>query len=128
FMYFVLKPQAGNPLQLDVDLLRDFAEDFVRPRMESVAGVSQVRVGGGAQRQIQIKVDAARLAQRGISLTDVRTAIRARNRDASGGDIESGKSRYLLRVVGRFEQLSQLENLIVKRIGAANILLKDVAS
>ena len=128
FMYFVLKPQAGNPLQLDVDLLRDFAEDFVRPRMESVAGVSEVRVGGGAQRQIQIKVDAARLAQRGISLIDVRNAIRARNRDASGGDIESGKSRYLLRVVGRFEQLSQLENLIVKRIGAANILLKDVAS
>ena len=39
FMYFVLKPLQGNPLNLDVDLLRDFAEDFIRPRMESVAGV-----------------------------------------------------------------------------------------
>jgi multidrug efflux pump subunit AcrB len=128
FMYFVLKPQAGNPLQLDVDLLRDFAEDYVRPRMESVPGVSEVRVGGGAQRQIHIKVDPTRLAQRGISLIDVRTAIRARNRDTSGGDIESGITRYLLRVVGRFEQLSELENLTVKRIGSASILLKDVAS
>ncbi|WP_054016386.1 efflux RND transporter permease subunit [Pseudoalteromonas sp. R3] len=128
FMFFLLKPQAGNPLQLDMDLLRDYAEDYIRPRMESVTGVSEVRIGGGAQRQIQIKVDAARLAQRGISLSDVRTVIRDRNRDTSGGDIESGESRYLLRVIGRFEQLNELENLIIKRDGNANVLLKDVAS
>ena len=128
FMYFVLKPQPGNPLNLDVDLLRDYAEDFIRPRMETVAGVSEVRVGGGAQRQIQIKVDAARLAQRGISLVDLRSAIRARNKDTSAGDIESGKSRYLLRVIGRFDDLSQLENLIISDRGEAKVLLKDVAS
>ncbi|NMP31156.1 efflux RND transporter permease subunit [Thalassotalea sp. M1531] len=128
FMYFVLKPQQGNPLGLDVDLLRDFAEDFIRPRMESVAGVSEVGVSGGAQRQIQIKVDAARLAQRGISLPELRSAIRSRNKDTSAGDIESGKTRYLLRVIGRFEQLEELENLIVSRKNNANILLKDVAT
>ncbi|KGJ95563.1 efflux RND transporter permease subunit [Colwellia psychrerythraea] len=128
FMYFSLKPQAGNPLALDVDLLRDFADDFIRPRMESVPGVSEVGIRGGAQRQIQIKVDAARLAQRGISLPQLRTAIRNRNKDTSAGDIESGKSRYLLRVIGRFEQLSELENLIISRKDKANILLKDVAS
>lgn len=128
FMYFVLKPLPGNPLNLDVDLLRDFAEDFIRPRMESVSGVSEVRVGGGAQRQIQIKVDAEQLAQRGISLSELRNAIRNRNRDASAGDIESGTSRYLLRVVGRFEQLTELENLIIRSENNANIYLKDVAT
>lgn len=128
FMYFVLKPQPGNPLNLDVDLLRDYADDFIRPRMESVAGVSEVGVRGGAQRQIQIKVDAARLAQRGISLPELRTAIRLRNKDTSAGDIESGKSRYLLRVVGRFEQLNELENLIISHKNGVNTLLKDVAT
>ena len=127
FMHFTLKPQAGNPFALDVDLLRDFAEDYVRPRMESVSGVSDVGVSGGAQRQIQIKVDAYRLAQRGISLPELRTAIRNRNQDSSAGDIESGESRYLLRVVSRFESLSELENLIITRKNDANILLKDVA-
>ena len=128
FMYFVLKPLPGNPLNLDVDLLRDFAEDFIRPRMESVSGVSEVRVGGGAQRQIQIKVDAEQLAHRGISLSELRNAIRNRNRDASAGDIESGTSRYLLRVVGRFEQLTELENLIIRSHNNTNIYLKDVAT
>lgn len=128
FMYFTLKPVAGNPFDLDVDMLRDYAEDFVRPRMESVAGVSEVRVGGGAQRQIQIKVDAARLAQRGISLPELRSAIRTRNKDTSAGDIESGKSRYLLRVIGRFEQLNELEELVVARRNTTDIRLKDVAT
>ena len=127
FMYFVLKPLPGNPLNLDVDLLSDFAEDYVRPRMESVSGVSEARVYGGAARQIQIKVDAAKLAQRGISLTQVRNAIRDRNKDASAGDVESGKTRYLLRVVGRFEQLDEINDIELKRIGDATVRLKDVA-
>jgi multidrug efflux pump subunit AcrB len=128
FMFFRLAPLNGNPMDIDVDMLRDFADDFIRPRMESVQGVSQVDVRGGSSRQIQIKVDAAKLAQRGISLIAVRDAIRARNSDASAGDLESGENRYLLRVVGRFEQLSQLENLIVSRTGNANLYLKDIAN
>jgi len=128
FMFFRLAPLNGNPMAIDVDMLRDFADDFIRPRMESVQGVSQVDVRGGSSRQIQIKVDATKLAQRGISLISVRDAIRARNSDASAGDLESGENRYLLRVVGRFEQLSQLENLIVSRTGNANIYLKDIAN
>ncbi|GHF94176.1 efflux RND transporter permease subunit [Thalassotalea marina] len=128
FMYFILKPIKGNPLSLDVDLLRDYAEDYIRPRMETVAGVSEIGVNGGAQRQIQIKVDATKLAKRGISLPELRSAIRARNKDASAGDIESGKSRYLLRVMGRFEQLEDINNLIISRKNGANVLLKDVAT
>jgi multidrug efflux pump subunit AcrB len=127
FMYYALKPQVGNPLQLDMDLIRDYAEDYIRPRMESVAGVSEIGVRGGSAKQIQIKVDPARLAQRGLSLGDVRTAIRKRNRDASAGDIESGKERYLIRMVARFSHISELEDLILLRQGNANIQLKDVA-
>ena len=127
FMYFSLKPEKGNPLNLDMDLIRDYAEDFVRTRMESVPGVSEVRVGGGAARQIQIKVDPARLAQRGISITSVRNAIRNRNKDASAGDIESEKERFLIRVIGRFTTVEELKNVIIQRNNNVNILLKDVA-
>ncbi|WP_423187563.1 efflux RND transporter permease subunit [Alishewanella sp. d11] len=128
FMFFRLMPLSGNPLQLDMDMLRDYAEDFVRPQMERVTGVSEVGVGGGAERQIQILVDPAKLAQRGISLTQVRNAIRARNRDSSAGDIDSGKRRYLLRMVGRFEHLDDLENLILTQQGDNQVRLKDVAT
>ncbi len=127
FMYFSLKPTKGNPLSLDMDLMRDYAEDYIRPRMESVSGVSEVRVGGGAARQIQIKVDPSRLAQRGLSIATVRNVIRNRNRDASAGDIETAKERYLIRVLGRFESIDELENIILSRVDDTNIRLKDVA-
>lgn len=128
FMYYSLTPLQGNPLNLDMDMIRDYADDYVRPRMERVQGVSQVGIGGGAERQIQVLVDPARLAQRGISLTDVRDAIRMRNRDTSAGDIDSGKRRYLLRMVGRFEQITELENMIVRQQGDVQVKLKDVAT
>jgi len=128
FMYFRLMPLNGNPLNLDMDMLRDYAEDYVRPQMERVPGVSEVGVSGGAERQIQVLVDPTRLAQRGISLTQVRDAIRARNRDSSAGDIDSGKRRYLLRMVGRFDQLDELENLIISQQGDNQVRLKDVAT
>lgn len=128
FMFFRLRPLQGNPLQLDMDMLRDYAEDFVRPRLERVPGVSEVGVGGGAERQVQVLVDPARLAQRGLSLSDVRDAIRARNQDRSAGDIDSGKRRYLLRTVGRFDELADLEELTLAQRGDSQVRLKDVAT
>ncbi|MEQ9463659.1 MAG: efflux RND transporter permease subunit [Haliea sp.] len=127
FMFFNISPLAGNPRQVEMDRVLDFVEDFVKPRVARVTGVSEVSVGGGAERQIQILVDPGRLAQRGLSLTDVREAVRGRNRDRSGGDIESGKREYLLRTVGRFEDLAELEQLILVRRGDAVIRLQDVA-
>jgi multidrug efflux pump subunit AcrB len=128
FMFFTLRPLEGNPLGLDMDLIRDYAEDYVRPRMETVPGVSDVNIRGGSARQIQVKVDPSRLAQRGISLSDVRNAIRERNRDASAGDLESGKERYLIRMVGRFNTIQELESLVIARQGNTNIFLSDVAT
>ncbi len=127
FMYFRVAPLPGNPRGVDMDMIRDYVEDHVRTRMERVPGVSEVGVWGGAERQVQIRVDAARLAERNITLGQVRSAIRARNRDVSGGDIESGKRRYLLRTVGRFDSVESLEDLVLSRRGDAITRLGDIA-
>ncbi len=127
FMYFRVEPLPGNPADLDMDMMRDFVDDNVRTRMERVPGVSEVSVRGGAERQIQILVDPARLAERGISLSGLRDIIRSRNVDISGGDIDTGKRRYLLRTVGRFDDITQMEELIIKREGDSIVRLGDIA-
>ncbi len=128
FMYYRVAPLDGNPRGLDMDMMRDFINDTVRTRMESVSGVSQVEVRGGAERQVRLLVDAQKLAERKLSLIDVRDAIRTRNLDISGGEVDSGKRRYLLRTVGRFESLAQLEQLILVRRGDGVVRLSDVAT
>ncbi len=127
FMYFRIATLEGNPRELDIELMRDFIEDRVRPRMESVPGVSEVTVGGGADRQMQVIVDEAALAQRGLSLLDLRDAIVSRNQDISGGEIDAGKRRYLLRTVGRFDDVESLEQLVVRRQGDSVVRLGEVA-
>jgi multidrug efflux pump subunit AcrB len=128
FMYFRLTVRNGNPLGLNLNLMRDFVEDEVRPRLERVPGVSQVQVGGGAERQVRIEIDSARLAERGLSTLDVRDAIRNRNRDTSGGDLDRGKRRYLIRTLGRFESVQDIEQLIIARRSDAIVRLADVAT
>lgn len=127
FMYFRIGARADSPLDLDLDMMRDYVEDFVRPRLERVPGVAMVQVGGGSERQVRIEVDPGRLAERGLTLSQVREAIRARNRDTSGGDLDSGKRRYLLRTVGRVRDLDQLGELVIRSSDNVVVRLRDVA-
>ncbi len=127
FMFFRVQPLAGNPRGLDMDMMRDFVEDHVQVRMETVPGVSQVLVWGGAERQVRVLLDPARLAERGLGVVDVRTALRSRNRDVSGGEVESGKRRFLLRTIGRFERVEELERLVLARRGDGVVRLGQVA-
>lgn len=127
FMYFAISPLPGNPRNINIIMMRDFIVDNVRTRLSSVPGVSQVNVSGGAERQIKILLDPTRLADRQLTILDVRNAIRARNRDVSGGEIDGGKRRYLLRTVGRFDSIESLQDMIVDRRGDSLIRLGDIA-
>lgn len=126
FMYFRLMPQTGDFTEDDIVKLRDWAEDYVQTPMERVPGVSSVALRGGAARQMQVYVDPVKLAERGIRLTELREVIRARNRDVSGGDLNSGKRRYLLRTIGRFQSAEELENLVIAERDGAFVRLRDV--
>ncbi len=126
FMYFSIAPLGGNPKGLVMREMRDFLEDNVQMFLERVPGVDSVRLRGGEDKQIKIFVDPIKLAERNIQLIDVRNAIRARNRDVSGGDLDSGKRRYLLRTRGRFDNIEQINNLVITRQGDAFVRLRDV--
>lgn len=86
FMYFRVAPLPDNPKNIDMVRMRDYIEDNVRPRMSSVAGVSQVEVSGGAQRQVRIQLDREMLSSYGLTVTDVQQALQRRNVDTSAGE------------------------------------------
>ncbi|ATC93280.1 hypothetical protein PTUN_a0496 [Pseudoalteromonas tunicata] len=128
FMYFSLIPLAGNPLNIDMLNMKDFAQDVVRPQLERVEGISQVGVSGGEEKQIQIELDPYRLAQRGLTVTDIREKIRQRNRDMSVGDTENHQGRFFIRTTGRFTSIEELKALVVKSVDGSIVRLEDVAS
>ncbi len=127
FMFFRVAPLPGNPSKLEMFSMQDFVRDRVGLRMETIPGVSEVAVYGGAERQIQILVDPVRLAEHNLNAAQVRSAVQQRNRDTSGGEIESGKRRYLLRTIGRFRDVEDLKKVIIAQQGDALIRLGEVA-
>lgn len=127
FMFFRVTPLPGNPRNLDMTPMQDFISDNVATRMETVPGISSVSTYGGAERQIQIMIDPARLAEHNLTVAQLRSKIRERNRDISGGEIEAGKRRYLLRTIGRFRDVDALNKLIISQQGDAIIRLGDIA-
>lgn len=126
FLFFLTRPLPGNPQDVNMVEMRDFLEDHVRVQIERVPGVSEVNLWGGAERQVKIYVDPVKLAERQITLSQLREAIRARNRDVSGGDLDSGKRRYLLRTVGRFETTAEIENMVITQRDGVFVRLRDL--
>jgi multidrug efflux pump subunit AcrB len=124
--WFAIKPLPGNPKNVDIAGMQDFIEDNVQTELERVNGVSQSQVVGGAPRQLRVYIDPAKLAERQISLGELRSALRARNRDISGGDLDEGKRRYLLRTVGRFKRLDEIEDCVIARRNGKPVYLRDV--
>lgn len=106
----------------------NWIENVLRPRLERVAGVAKAEVIGGAAQEIHILLDPLKLSARSLNVGTVRDAVRARNRDVSGGDRDFGKRRYFLRTIGRFADLEDLADLIVARENGTAIRLRDVGS
>ncbi|MGB9359357.1 MAG: efflux RND transporter permease subunit, partial [Acidimicrobiia bacterium] len=124
FVFFGIYPLPGN--NVDINEYYDFVDDNVRVPVSRVDGVSDADLRGGVERQVRISVDPRKLAERGISISELRQAIRARNRDVSGGDLDTGKRRYIMRTIGRFEDVDEINELVVARRGDALVRLKDV--
>jgi len=107
--------------------LRTLAEFSLRRRLLAVPGVSQVLVYGGETKQYQVQIDPWKLKNNNITLNQILHAVASTNVNAAGGFyVESGKE-YLIRGLGRIENIRQLEKTVVKMQGNYPLLLGEVA-
>jgi HAE1 family hydrophobic/amphiphilic exporter-1 len=107
--------------------LRHYADNTLRYQLQQIPGVASVDIWGGNEREIQVLVDRGRLESTGISLQHVLNALQAENVTKVGGHLESGTVDYVVRPLGEFHDLHDIENVILRADGALPVYLKDVA-
>ena len=107
--------------------LRRFADDRIKPEIESVEGSAAVKVSGGFEDEVQIYVDQQRLAQLKLSIEQVAKRIGAENVNLSGGRLEQGTQRFLVRTVNEFDTLDDMANSVIANVDGQPVYLKDVA-
>ena len=113
--------------EFDATTLFDFMDRRIRPRLERIPGVSEVGVRGAREAEVQILVDPQRLAQRGITYTQLVDAISLTNENYSGGLIPDGKNDIRVRSVGRFHDPDTVGEMVIRRDEAGPVYLRDVA-
>ena len=113
----------ADPMQM-----REIADFVIRPRLLSIAGVSQVIPIGGAVRQFRVTPNVAALAGLDITPDQIEKAIRAFGGNTGGGFVDQNDREYLIRNVGRTTRLDDLRNVVVMTREGQPILLSQVAS
>ena len=116
------------PPDVDVTRLQRFAEEEIQPALERVDGVAGIRTYGGLLDEMQVIVDPASLAARGLTLDDVREVLTGQNRDISGGSFDEGKRDYMVRVLGQFKSIEQIRSQVLAVQNDVPITIGDVAT
>ncbi|MBI1309918.1 AcrB/AcrD/AcrF family protein [bacterium] len=125
--YPEVKAELLPPDGLDVTKLRRFAEDEIEARFERVPGVSQANVLGGLEEELQVVIDPDELAARQLTILDVRRVLRGQNADTSAGDFWEGKRRWVVRTLGQFRDIEEVEKQILATRDGSPVYVRDVA-
>jgi len=130
-MGLVFEPEGeSHALRSDetsLKLLRRFADEEIKKKLEPVNGVAAVKISGGLEDEIHIEIDQRRMAQLNISQDTVIRRLAAENVNLSAGRLEEGTQRFLVRTINQFGSVEEIANLIISPGDARPVYLRDIA-
>ncbi len=106
--------------------LRKYGE-YLQDEIEPVSEISRVDIKGVNDREIRIIVDPYKLQAMNLSFRDIENAIKSENVSMSGGEVKVNGTSRSIRILGEFENVGEIENIIVKQVEGNVKYLKDVA-
>ena len=111
----------------NTQVLRDFLDDTVKPRLERQEGVASAFVLGGLEKEIQVVLHRDRMEAHNVSIQQVMGALRGANVNLSGGHIMLGTSEYALRMTGRYRSLEEIGDTVVAMGAGGPVRIRDMA-
>ena len=106
--------------------LFDLAER-VREGVEDIDGIGKIEVGGISEREVHVDVDPDALAAAHMSLMEIGAALQASNINVPGGLMSVGRSEVLLRTVGAFSAVGEVDEVVVRSGTGGVVQIRDVA-
>lgn len=108
-----LSAKEGGDSVRALTALRRYADDDLKKKLEPVEGVAAVKVGGGLEDEIQVDIDQQKLAQLNLPIDTVISRLKQENINVSGGRLEEGSQRYLVRTVNQFASVAEIREMLV---------------
>jgi len=111
----------------DLYEMRDFAEWHLKPRLQTVSGVSNVTPMGGYLKQYHVLLNPHALLQHSLHGSEVVQALKDNNLNSSGGFIAIGPEEKIIRGLGRIQSLTDIGTVVLKTTGGVPVTIADVA-
>lgn len=108
--------------------LKTIHEWDIKYQLRTVPGIAEVNTWGGFTDEYVVKIIPAKLQAYGITLPEVFEALKANNDNFGAGIINEESEQYLVRGLGRANSVSDIEDIIVKSVNGAPILIKNIAT
>lgn len=112
---------------LDSAAIRKLTEDEIEPILERVDGVALADTMGGEEREIQVQVDRRKMEAHNLSIHQIVGAISRENITMQAGNIREDKFTHLLRTVGEFTSVDQINDVVVSYQDGTPVYVRDVA-
>ena len=91
-------------------------------------GVAAVDIFGGHKKELEVTLSRDQMRSYGISIEQVKAALRSWNITASGGRVNKGTQETIIRFDLTLENEQQIENIVIANMGGRNIFISDIAS
>lgn len=111
-----------NPLQIN-----DLINRVVKPRLQTVTGVADVRIFGERKYAMLVSLDVARLASYQLTSQDVEDAIRRNNLELPAGRIESNTREFSVSAQTDLQQAHEFGDIVIRNVNGFSVKLRDVA-
>lgn len=108
--------------------LSDIAENLFKERLQTIPGVSEIRIWGEREYAMRLQMDPARMASYGITSLDVRTRLNANNVELPSGKIEGQNIELSVRTLGNLRTVEEFNNMIVKESGDQIVRFRDIGT
>ena len=108
--------------------LGDWGMNFIRPDLVTVRGIEIPYPYGGKQRQVNVSLNMPLLQAKGLSPSDIVTAVGNQNIILPSGTAKIGPFEYDVDLNSTPLTVQELNDLPVKKVGNAQIYVRDVAT
>jgi multidrug efflux pump len=106
--------------------LTDYANNTLKERLQTIPGVSEIRVWGERKYSMRLWLDPVKMAALGISPVDVQQALARENVELPSGAIQGQSTQLSLRTMGRLATVNDFNNLILRDDPTSLVRLTDV--
>lgn len=109
-----------------VQLLKDKA-DYLKDKIEGLSEISEVEIRGVQEQKLKIEMKQDLAESKQVSVNDVEQAIQQENLNIGAGNLKIDGIDHFVMFEGKFENVEEIENLIVKHDGNKDVYLYEVA-